>query len=249
MVTNGSYKTPDWWRRLSNLLTHSDHIHFSIDGWDQNSNEIYRVNCDWDSIIQGISSIGREECSVFLTWAAIAFRFNEDKIGHMRQIAQDLKFDYFQLTHSTKFGSNYSAYPLNDPLEPSNKFVARGRFSRKIENISHRQWNDRCVDTFGDRYKNLKPIGDIQPLCSVGNKGLYINSQGTFYPCCWTGLRYAHNNNIFDYVDQTDKTMAEILNDPNWSKLFDSMKDNSCPNECREKCSAKLWTLEHATSW
>ena len=249
IVTNGSYKTPDWWRRLSNLLTHGDHIHFSIDGWDQNSNEIYRVNCDWDSIIQGISSIGREEYSVFLTWAAIAFRFNEDKIDHMRQTAQDLKFDYFQLTHSTKFGSNYSAYPLNDPLEPSNKFVARGRFSRKIENISNRQWKDRCIDTFTDRYKNLKSLGDIQPLCSVGNKGLYINSQGTFYPCCWTGLRYPHNNNIFDYVDQTNKTMAEILNDPNWSKLFDSMKDNSCPNECREKCSAKSWTLEHATSW
>jgi MoaA/NifB/PqqE/SkfB family radical SAM enzyme len=249
IVTNGSYKTPNWWSRLSNLLTASDNIHFSLDGWDQDSNEIYRVNCDWDSIMQGIGSIDREDDSVFLTWAAIAFRFNEYKIDRMRQMARDLKFDYFQLTHSTKFGSNYSAYPKDDPLEPSNRFVARGRFSRKIENISNRQWNDRCIDTFTDRYKNLKSIGDILPLCSVGNKGLYINSQGTFYPCCWTGLRYQHNDNIFDYVDQKNKTIAQILDDPNWSKLFDSMKDDSCPNECREKCNTKLWTLEHATSW
>ena len=249
IVTNGSYKTSDWWTELSSLLSSADHIHFSLDGWDQNSNEIYRVNSDWKSIIAGVQALEKNSVRVFTTWAAIAFRFNEDKIHHMRQIAQDLKFDYFQLTHSTKFGSNYSAYPLNDPLEPSNKFVARGRFSRKIENISNRQWNDSCIDTFIDRYKNLKTIGNILPLCSVGNKGLYINSQGTFYPCCWTGLRYSHNDNIFDYVDQTDKTMAEILNDPNWLKLFDSMKNDSCPNECREKCSAKLWTLEHATSW
>jgi hypothetical protein len=105
------------------------------------------------------------------------------------------------------------------------------------------------VGEFVKKYREPITIGSINPLCSVGNKGLYINSQGTFYPCCWTGVRYAHNNNIFSYVDQTNKTMVEILNDPNWSKLFDSMKDDSCPNECREKCSAKLWTLEHATSW
>lgn len=249
IVTNGSYKTPDWWEELSLSLSSADHIHFSLDGWDQNSNEIYRVNSDWHSTMQGISSIDRKESSVFLTWAAIAFRFNEGKIDHMRQLAQDLKFDYFQLTHSTKFGSNYSAYPKDDPLEPSNKFVARGRFSRNIENISQRQWHDSCVDTFSVRYKNHKPIGDIRPLCAVGNKGLYINSQGTFYPCCWTGLRYQHNDNIFNYVQQKNKTMAEILDDPNWSKLFDSMKDNSCPNECREKCNTDSWNLEHATSW
>ena len=249
IVTNGSYKTSDWWTELSSLLSSADHIHFSLDGWDQNSNEIYRVNSDWNSIIAGVQALEKNPVRVFTTWAAIAFRFNQDHMDHMQQMARDLKFDYFQITHSTKFGSNYSAYPQDDALEPRAEFVAQGRFTRNIENLSNRHWQDLCVGEFVKRYREPITIGSINPLCSVGNKGLYINSQGQFYPCCWTGLRYPHNTNIFDYVDQTDKTIAQTLNDPNWSKLFDSMKDNSCPNECREKCSAKLWTLEHATSW
>ena len=28
----------------------------------------------------------------------------------------------------------------------------------------------------------------------------YLNAQGNFYPCCWTGLRYDHNKNIFNYT-------------------------------------------------
>ena len=53
----------------------------------------------------------------------------------------------------------------------------------------------------------------------IGNKGLYINAEGKFYPCCWTGLRYAHNKNIFNYINMTT-TLGEILDDPMWKKLF-----------------------------
>ena len=46
IVTNGSYKTAKWWSELADVLDSKDHIHFSLDGWDQKSNNIYRVNCD-----------------------------------------------------------------------------------------------------------------------------------------------------------------------------------------------------------
>jgi wyosine [tRNA(Phe)-imidazoG37] synthetase (radical SAM superfamily) len=125
-VTNGSYKTSDWWTELSSLLSSADHIHFSLDGWDQNSNQIYRVNSDWLSIIAGVQALEKNPVRVFTTWAAIAFRFNQDHMDHMQQMARDLKFDYFQITHSTKFGSNYSAYPQDDALEPRAELVAQG---------------------------------------------------------------------------------------------------------------------------
>jgi wyosine [tRNA(Phe)-imidazoG37] synthetase (radical SAM superfamily) len=107
IVTNGSYKTEEWWSKLNNLLDGNDHIHFSLDGWDQASNEIYRINCDWQSIVNGIKRMTRP----YKTWAAIAFKFNENKIDYMKQMALALRFDNFQLTLSTKFGKNYSGYP------------------------------------------------------------------------------------------------------------------------------------------
>ena len=35
IVTNGSYKTKVWWEELGTVLNDKDHIHFSLDGWDQ----------------------------------------------------------------------------------------------------------------------------------------------------------------------------------------------------------------------
>ena len=40
IVTNGSYKTSNWWQNLKGILNEKDHIHFSLDGWDQESNNL-----------------------------------------------------------------------------------------------------------------------------------------------------------------------------------------------------------------
>ena len=82
----------------------------------------------------------------------------------------------------------------------------------------------------------------------IGNKGLYINADGKFYPCCWTALRYQHNKNIFNYID-LNKTLPEVLDNPMWQKLFADLVFGEGPKECFEKCSAKKWSVEHATSW
>ena len=247
IVTNGSYKTNKWWEALASILNEKDHIHFSLDGWDQESNNIYRVNCNWDSIMTGIKAI--RQSKAYKTWAAIAFKFNEGKIFHMREMAKKLSFDSFQLTLSTKFGKNYSAYPKNDPLQPSDQYVATGRFTRTHKNLSGKQWHDNCLDIFTKRFYNEDTeYQSIVPLCMIGNKGLYINAEGKFNPCCWTSLRYAHNKNIFNYIN-FNKTLTEVLDDPLWKKLFIDQAFGEGPKECAEKCSAKKWNLEHATSW
>ena len=56
LITNGSYKPIHWWQQLGHILTVDDEVHWSIDGWDQESNAKYRVSCDWDSILHGIES-------------------------------------------------------------------------------------------------------------------------------------------------------------------------------------------------
>ena len=82
----------------------------------------------------------------------------------------------------------------------------------------------------------------------IGNKGLYLNAKGKFYPCCWTALRYGHNKDIFEYI-KPSQTLGEVLDDPMWKKLFGDMHNGTAPRECGEKCSAKKWSLDHATQW
>jgi hypothetical protein len=82
-------------------------------------------------------------------------------------------------------------------------------------------------------------------LCSIGNKGLYINANGQFKPCCWTGLRYQHNDKVFDYVN-FDEKLTKVLDDPAWLNLFNNF---GAVRECSEKCSVNKWSLEHATTW
>lgn len=248
IITNGSYKTKDWWQKLSNLLDHKDSIHFSLDGWDQESNSIYRINCNWESILQGIDVLSKSATKPHMLWAAIAFKFNENNIEKMKDLATKLGFDSFQLTLSSKFGINYDAYPKDDPLQPSTKFISHGRFTRQFYSLSTSQFQDSTKDLFGKRYAELDQDENIMPLCKIGNKGLYLNAQGNFYPCCWTGLRYDHNKNIFDYIDR-NQTLEQQMNNANWNQLFASMQDQSCPDECKSKCSAKLWSYEHATQW
>jgi len=245
IVTNGSYKTRAWWQELNSILNEKDHVHFSLDGWDQDSNNLYRVNCDWKSIVLGIDCL--KNTKAFKTWAAIAFRFNEHKIDHMKQMAKDLKFDGFQLTLSTKFNKNYPSYPADDPLQPSDRYISSGRFTRNVTALTGKQWTDNCVGLFTQKFYNTDSENKtIIPLCMIGNKGLYINAQGKFKPCCWTGLRYQHNKNIFNYVD-FDGTLSEVLDHEGWIEFFNN--DMSVIRECTEKCNAKKWSLEHATSW
>jgi MoaA/NifB/PqqE/SkfB family radical SAM enzyme len=247
IVTNGSYKTKEWWEKLDSILNEKDHIHFSLDGWDQESNDTYRVNCDWDSISSGIDVLSNSRA--YKTWAAIAFKFNEDKLEDMKKIAREKKFDNFQLTLSSKFGKNYGTYPKEDPLQPSDRYVAQGRFTREYTRLSDKEWQDQTLDIFTNRFK-LENIGNksIIPLCMIGNKGLYLNSKGMFRPCCWTGLRYQHNKDIFHYID-FGKELGEVMDDPNWTTLFSEWNSGSGPMECSEKCSVKKWNLSHATNW
>ena len=82
VITNGSHKKVEWWRNLGSVLTKQDSVHFSIDGWDNDRNNLYRVNSDFDSIVAGIKEL-RRSSSCRLIWAAIAFKFNQDQLDQM----------------------------------------------------------------------------------------------------------------------------------------------------------------------
>ena len=82
-ITNGSYKKPEWWRELALVLNDRDTINFSVDGYDNTSNNLYRVNSNFESIMQGIKTVRETNKDVFLVWATIIFSFNQDYLDNI----------------------------------------------------------------------------------------------------------------------------------------------------------------------
>jgi len=248
IVTNGSYKKEEWWLELGKSLELNDEVHFSIDGWDQISNEIYRKNSDFESIINGATTL-RASSKCFMSWDTIAFKFNENKLTHMKKMAKNLGFDQFQLTLSTKFGSKYEHYGIDDLLEPINKKLISSthRFERKIYSLSKNKINRRYLQTNKKLFKDIKIINEIKPICHIGNKGLFINSQGEFYPCCWVANRYTHNNmwaNLGKKYNLHKNNLSDVISDKFWDSDFTLES-----YECKTKCGSQYVDKNYATEW
>lgn len=250
LITNGSYKTTDWWQRLGKIFDANDEIHWSLDGWDQESNEQYRVNSNWQSIVNGIDAFNQANTSTYRVWASIAFRFNEKHLLKQKITAMAYGFDSYQLTKSTKFASKYPAYGTNDPLEPEDRqMMASGhRFERIIEALTTKpKLSDSLKTVFLQR---AEALGKYSGICLIGNKGVFLNSQGEFYPCCWTANRYEHNQAWQDRAkaqfNLNTKTFQDIIADNFWNEEF--LKFDSL--ECQTKCTPKRLTdRQHTTEW
>ena len=247
IITNGSYKPVHWWEDLANILNEHDEVHWSLDGWDQESNEQYRVWSDWISIMHGLEAFKKVNNSTYLVWAAIAFRFNQHRLEHMKAQANTLGFDCFQLTKSTKFGSKYpSAYGDKDSLEPTDPALVASahRFERVITPLSSKtRPGSELKIAF---QKRVTQLGNYSGICLIGNKGVFLNSQGEFYPCCWTANRYPHNASWQGRFDLSTRTFDEIINDDFWSGDF--LKFNSL--ECQTKCTPdRLTDSSHTLEW
>jgi MoaA/NifB/PqqE/SkfB family radical SAM enzyme len=248
IVTNGSHKKVSLWNNLGQCLDEQDSVHFSIDGYNNASNNLYRVNSDYDSIVAGLTALrAASQCQI--VWAAIAFKFNEDHIDRMRQSAQQLGVDRFQLTKSTKFGSVYPSYGVDDPLEPSVKFVSgTHRFEREVVALSDAgKWQEIPLTNL-KLFNQTPSRNGITPLCEIGNKGLYIDARGRLFPCCWVANRYNHNSDwqqIANNFNLNTRTLADSITDPFWAAEFQSFKWQ----ECQSKCKSSVVDEKYATTW
>lgn len=247
IVTNGSHKKPSWWMQLGKTLDQNDSVHFSIDGYDDASNNQYRVNSDYDSIIAGLQTL-RSTSRCLIIWAAIAFKFNENHLDHMQHTAKNLGVDRFQVTHSTKFGSVYPSYGANDPLQPSDRFVSSThRFERVITNLTDHPGTP-ISPTNIRLFQETQSTNGITPLCKIGNKGLYIDARGRLFPCCWVANRYSHNQ---EWQQQAEKfnlhnhTLEHVLSDTFWTTELQTYRWQ----ECGTKCASSVVDEKYATSW
>ncbi len=269
-ITNGSYKKSDWWAELASVLNHRDTINFSIDGFDNESNNLYRINSNYPSIMQGIQTVRSINPKIFLYWAAIIFRFNQDQIHNICNQAQSLGMDGVQLTKSTKFGSIYESYGgTHDILEPRPEFISSSlRYERQLINISNRQQDNLDYLNFNEqKYFEIKKkynSAPITPMCEIGNRGIYVNAEGVVFPCSWVSFPYQSLTYKLKTIEWGDsffskyrnnmnlnyRSFDEIISDPLWSKCSQGFTDdNKSWVECSQKCNSNLVNKEYAVGY
>jgi MoaA/NifB/PqqE/SkfB family radical SAM enzyme len=268
-ITNGSYKKASWWEDFAQISNEYDTINFSIDGYDNASNNLYRVGSDWDSIMTGMN-IMCQHSKAFVYWASIVFAFNQDHLDRIKQQARQAGCDGLQLTYSTKFGSKYGEEygGPQDSLEPRPEYVSSShRYERHFVPLSERRppnqeyllHNQKLFEAVKQQHNTV-----ITPMCSIGNRGLYVSADGILHPCSWVSYPYEslsttrktiNFKNSFhqiyrDRLNLKTRSLQEVLDDPIWSKLFQSFDNNQQAwVECEQKCHCSLVDQNYAVGW
>lgn len=261
LITNGSYKTSRWWEKLAKMLNENDSVIFSVDGWDNESNNKYRVNSDFSSILTGVNILSTNK-KINIIWSTIVFSFNENNLEEIQSIAEHNGATHFQIVQSSLFGSKVKSYIDTelgyDPLEPTYKgkyfhsdrglIISLKENAGKMSSSSFRYNIQNLYDSIKEEFNDK----DILPSCLLNERGLYIDAEGILYPCSWISHPFGERSNNKKtikwkdslFVKYKDKfnlhnySLEAILNSNEWNKLNSSFYDSEKHFiECTQKCS------------
>jgi sulfatase maturation enzyme AslB (radical SAM superfamily) len=221
ITTNGSGKKKSWWKTLCSTLSGVDTIIFSIDGLED-TNHLYRKNAKWNTIMDGIEIVTQH--NIKTVWKFIVFKHNQHQIDEAEKLSRMLGIRRFSLRQSDRWLGHKD-------LMPDSKYV------------NHTYKDQQSVLDGTDEDKIIK-----QQCMSVPNggpdKGLYIDAEGNFYPCCYMGTyRYKYKSlfspkqNSFNILD---KTFNQIMEDSSIKDFFESTKQFTSAHECcKLQCGVK----------
>lgn len=184
--TNGSLRTPAWWRELAVTLGINGTVVFAIDGF-KGEHELYRKGTNWDKIIENaqafISAGGaaRADC--------LAFKHNEKRLDELKEYLLSIGFTDVNIKYTNRFYSKTEFPVCNKDGEvvyyihpPTSKKCSEQYITPNIKKLINEE--------------NLKFIlenAQIDPQC-VLKKEIYVDAYGNVFPCCWTASVLINDN-------------------------------------------------------
>lgn len=247
LFTNGSIRTPVWWRELAQKRYPRLTVIFSIDGL-KDTNHLYRVGLDYDTIMSNaqafISGGGHA------AWKFIRFKHNEHQFDQVLETSRSMGFDEFIYT-TCRPGDfqGLSQWPVRQQgqithfLQQPNQSI-----SGVIQLVAKPQ---RKITT------HLQP----QRLCPNLSAGqIYITYLGQVIPCCMmhfdTKLNYPGTEQLremtggFDQQDLHLHALSEILQNQFFKhSLRDSLASGQWHFNCVRSCKSQIEkNLQHVQS-
>lgn len=209
LITNGSYKTAEWWNELSELLDERDYVAFSVDGDPTNFTE-YRKNADWDSISTAMKIMVNSKATT--VWKYIPFRYNIVSIEVARKLSAEYGIDQFMVMPSDRWIDNDEYKPIELDMQGA----------RDSSIIKWRQGDDL----------------DISPKC-YDNKQHYIDASGYYMPCCYVGdWRFYYKSTFYKNKNKYDirnTTLSKLLMDTELNTFYNTITTEK-PQYCKFNC-------------
>lgn len=174
--TNGSARTPGWWRDLAKIINGTSDVTFGIDGY-KDSHALYRRGTSWDKIIENatefISAGGNAKIDT------LVFKHNEHEIEQFREEMLALGFSQVNIKYTGRF-YNMDKFPVYD---------ANGNYEYDLLPSSVNPTQHINIDQISkniDLWRDTVAASEIEPKC-IKKQEIYVDSRGTVYPCCWIG--------------------------------------------------------------
>jgi sulfatase maturation enzyme AslB (radical SAM superfamily) len=172
IATNGSLRSPAWWRDLAHRGGRRLRVIFSIDGLED-TNHIYRKGSIWKKIMENAKAF--IEHGGHARWDFIEFEHNYHQIEQARELAQAMGFKIFNAKYTARFASQ--GLKIQE--------VAGGStIADRKDNVNQKDYSE-VQQSFGsfDEYVRKTPIS----CKSVRDKRLFIDMFMRLWPCCWFG--------------------------------------------------------------
>jgi len=241
IFTNGSIRSPAWWKSLANKKHPRLNITFSIDGLED-TNHLYRIGLDFNKIIDNARSFIDGGGNAI--WKFILFKHNEHQIDDVIQLSRQLGFSELHI-ESCRTGDfqNLKDWPVivNHEVshflqQPTNRIYKKIIFNNAKKSLRE----ENVVSHKPDR---------ICPWMAAGR--LYITYLNELIPCCM--MHFDTKNNYvgktrliemtggIDNQDLTKHSISTILN----NKLFKHELANSLTTgkwhfNCVRSCKSEI---------
>jgi hypothetical protein len=202
--TNGSYKTPAFWKRLGEILDEHlpgrHHVMFDLDGIDNKTQNMYRVATNFDKIIENAEAFisGGGEA----VWKMIPFDFNDELEEKAKMLAAKHGFQKFQRNRIQRVEQKAVQIALSEKLNELDKMKEEDEDLQNIsedlvkENLKKAKEviKDIPIDTKLDAHENLEKIREVTGItCLWGANNRYqISHDGSVWRCCWMNSNYQY---------------------------------------------------------
>ena len=240
--TNGSARTPKWWRSLYRVLPKKHCVHFALDGL-KDTHHLYRVGTDFDRIIEN----AREfiSCGGTAEWVFLSFKHNEHQIEEAKKLATSLGFSSF----SHKATGRFLEKPWFDVYDKD------GNVTYKIEPPNEHKITFVKKEVI-ENYKQHVAAAEIH--CGVlKTKEVYVDAHGHLWPCCFIGaVPYTYASlseithtyhketkqevmNLVDYIGNNDlrqRSIKEIIDSDQWQTVWSVYWNEKKLSTCARTC-------------
>lgn len=251
--TNGSLRTPKWWKELASALSPNGEVIFGIDGF-KGQHELYRKGTNWDKIIENVRAF--IEAGGIAKADTIVFKHNENSIYDLKDYLLEIGFAGVNIISTERFyGQDH--FPVND---------LKGNHLYNLEPSTKPEWQKVFVKEHlvklieKTHYDTMIATTEINPRCAT-NFSIYVDARGRAFPCPWAVDRAdmnlpMHDDNLtimrgrmlesthslmetIGIVDLHSTNIIDALIENNWNEKLPQQWINNKPLMCVKNCGIK----------